>query len=110
MLVRPYDYIVGRLNGKFLQSDPSLYRRSQGVRRMYLTIYRHHGDNKRTGFGTVPRSIVHEREYGNVSQQPAKSNDVKRRFTFNSDPRLQLLTNQTTLNLLILWKSRREEC
>lgn len=87
MFVRPYEYIVGRLNGKFLQGDPSLYRRSKGSQKdVSGSIYRDHGNNERTGFGAVPRSIVHEREYGNVSQQPAKSDDVKRTFYTHSDP------------------------
>ena len=29
MLVRLYDYIIGRINGKFFQSDPSFYRRNK---------------------------------------------------------------------------------
>jgi hypothetical protein len=29
MLVRPYEYIIGRLNGKFLQDDPSSYRHNK---------------------------------------------------------------------------------
>ncbi|MBV9176673.1 MAG: hypothetical protein JO297_06520 [Nitrososphaeraceae archaeon] len=31
LLVRPYDYIIGRLNGTFSQSDPSLFRRKKNV-------------------------------------------------------------------------------
>jgi hypothetical protein len=31
LLVRPYEYIVGRLNGTFSQSDPSLFRRKKNV-------------------------------------------------------------------------------
>ena len=31
MLVRPYEYIIGRLNGTFSQSDPSLFRRKKNV-------------------------------------------------------------------------------
>jgi hypothetical protein len=31
LLVRPYEYIIGRLNGTFSQSDPSLYRRKKDV-------------------------------------------------------------------------------
>jgi hypothetical protein len=46
-LVRPYEYIIGRLNGTFSQSDPSLFRRKKNVSD---TIYQ---------------------------QQPIKSNDIK---------------------------------
>jgi hypothetical protein len=53
------------------------------------SIYHHHGDNNRTGFGAVPGSIVHERGYENVRQQPTKSNDVKSTFYAQSDPALQ---------------------
>jgi hypothetical protein len=31
LLVRPYEYIIGRLNGTFSQSDPSLYRRKKNA-------------------------------------------------------------------------------
>jgi hypothetical protein len=91
MLVRPYEYIIGRLNGKFLQSDPSSYRHNKrSQKNMSNSIYHHHDDNNRTSFGAVPSSIVHERGYGNVSQQPEKSNDdVKSTFYAQSDPALQ---------------------
>jgi hypothetical protein len=90
MLVRPYEYIVGRLNGKFLQGDPSLYRGIKGGQK-YLSssIYHDHGDNDRTKFGAVPGNIVQKGEYGNVSRQPAKSNDVKTTFYAQSEPHLQ---------------------
>lgn len=90
MLVRPYEYIIGRLNGKFLQDDPSSYRHNKrSQKNMSDSIYHHHGDNNRTGFGAVPGSIVHERGYENVRQQPTKSNDVKSTFYAQSDPALQ---------------------
>ena len=43
----------------------------------------------RTGFGAVPGSIVHERGYENVRQQPTKCIDVKSTFYAQSDPALQ---------------------
>jgi hypothetical protein len=91
MLVRPYDYIIGRLNGKFLQSDPSSYRHNKrSQKNMSDSIYHHDADNNRTGFGAVPGNIVHERGYENVRQQPTKSNDdVKSTFYAQSDPALQ---------------------
>ena len=90
MLVRPYEYIIGRLNGKFLQNDPLSYRHNKGSsKNMSDSIYHHGGDNNRTGFGAVPGSIVHERGYENVRQQPTKSNDVKSTFYAQSDPALQ---------------------
>jgi hypothetical protein len=90
MLVRPYEYIVGRLNGKFLQSDPSSYRHNKrSQKNMSDSIYHHDADNNRAGFGAIPGSIVHERGYENVRQQPTKSNDVKSTFYAQSDPALQ---------------------
>jgi hypothetical protein len=92
MLVRPYDYIIGRLNGKFLQSDPSSYRHNKrSQKNMSDSIYHHHGaDNNRTGFGAIPGSIVHERGHENLRQQPTKSNDdIKSTFYAQSDPALQ---------------------
>ena len=90
VLVRPYEYIIGRLNGKFLQDDPSSYRHNKrSQKNMSDSIYHHHGDNNRTGFGAVPASIVHERGYENVRQQPTKSNDdIKSTFYAQSDPHL----------------------
>jgi hypothetical protein len=67
MLVRPYDYIIGRLNGKFLQSDPSLYRHSKGSQNdVSGSIYHDYGDNNRKGF--VPGNVVHERGYENLRE------------------------------------------
>ena len=54
------------------------------------SIYHHESDNNRTGFGAVPDSIVHERGYENVRQQPTKSNDdIKSTFYAQSDPTLK---------------------
>jgi hypothetical protein len=92
MIVRPYEYIVGRLNGKFLQGDPSLYRGSKGGQKdLSSSIYQDHGsgDNYRMKFGAVQDNIGQKGEYGNVSRQPAKSNDVKRTFYAQSEPHLQ---------------------
>jgi hypothetical protein len=55
-LVRPYEYIIGRLNGTFSQSDPSLFRRKKNVSD---SIYQ---------------------------QQPIKSNDIKATVYTQSDP------------------------
>jgi hypothetical protein len=56
LLVRPYEYIIGRLNGKFSQSDPSLYRHKKSVSD---SIYQ---------------------------QQPIKSNDIKATVYTQSGP------------------------
>ena len=88
MLVRPYEYLIGRLNGKFLQSDPSLYRHSNGSQKdVSGSIYHDYGDNNRKGF--VPGNIVHERGYEYVREKPTKSNDVKSTFYAQFDPALQ---------------------
>ena len=88
MLVRPYEYIIGRLNGKFLQGDPSFYRGRKGNQKdVSGSIYRNYENNHRKGF--VPGNTVHERGYENVRQQPAKSNDVKSTFYAHFDPALQ---------------------
>ena len=55
-LVRPYEYIIGRLNGAFSQSDPSLYRRKKDVSN---SVYQ---------------------------QQPTKSNDIKATVYTQSGP------------------------
>jgi hypothetical protein len=93
MLVRPYEYIIGRLNGKFLQNDPSSYRHNKrSQKNMSDSIYHHESesDNNRTGFGAVPDSMIHKHGYENVRQQPTKSNDdIKSSFYAQSDPTLQ---------------------
>jgi hypothetical protein len=111
MLVRPYEYIVGRLNGKFLQSDPSLYRRNKKSQKNGLaSIYYHEGYNNNI-HGGVPDRVMQGSEYGNIRQHPAKSNTVKPQFYPYSDPPALIphLENQLTLNRLILWKSCRKE-
>ena len=57
LLVRPYDYIIRRLNGRFLPSDPSLYRHSNKGQDNSISnsVYqRHHG----TRFGAIPNNNV----------------------------------------------------
>jgi len=93
MIVRPYEYIIGRLNGTFLQSDPSLFRdnKSTGQKNISGSIYHDYGNNTRTPIGAVGilGEIVHERAYGNVTPQLTKSDDVKNTFYSQSDPHLQ---------------------
>jgi hypothetical protein len=42
MLVRLYDYIIGRINGKFFQSDPSFCRGDKRTLGRYFLIYSNH--------------------------------------------------------------------
>jgi hypothetical protein len=82
VLVRPYDYIIGRLNGEFLQSDPSFYRRNKRtLKDVSGSIY--HQDR------VIPESIVQGSGYGNGRQQPAESSNIKTSFYPESEPRLQ---------------------
>src|SRR5438067_2481649 len=81
-IVMPYEYINGRVNGTFLQSEPSLFRgnkKSTRQKNMSGSIYHDYSHNTRTPIGAIgiPGEIVHERAYGNVTPQPTKSNDVK---------------------------------
>jgi hypothetical protein len=84
LLVRPYEYIIGRLNGTFSQSDPSLYRRRKKGQNNSLSnsIYQHHdGDNNRTGSGAVPNNnTMYEHGYENVREQHTRSNDISSMF------------------------------
>ena len=90
MIVRPHDYIIGRLNGTFLQSDPSLYRHDKrGRKNVADSIYHNNVDNKRSS-GAELDGIVHESDYGNMrQQQPAKSNNVNSMFYDQSGPPYQ---------------------
>jgi hypothetical protein len=72
MIVRPHEYIVGRLNGKFLESDPLSYRRNHIVQKN-----RSSGNNRTGGPRAVGRSIVHEKIYEYAEQQqPIESDRV----------------------------------
>ena len=84
LVVRPYEYIIGRLNGIFSQSDPSLFRRKKNV---------------------VSDSIY---------QQPTKSNDIKLSVYAQSGPApLHIQSSHKPLddvrahddNLKKVWKS-----
>jgi hypothetical protein len=95
MIVRPYEYIIGRLNGKFLQSDPSLYRHKNGSQKSMPSPINHpFGNDNRMVFGALSfaGNTMHKGEYGETSQQTTKSNDVKRSVyaeSVRSTPHLQ---------------------
>lgn len=82
MLVRPYEYIIGRLNGKFFESDPSLYRRNKkDLKKGPTFIYDNQNRiNNGSGFGAPPGSIGHQSSsYGNMpQQQPTQPNNIER--------------------------------
>jgi hypothetical protein len=85
MLVRPYEYVIGRLNGKFLESDPSLYRHNKRVQNKDVSnsVYQHDYDaeNIRMGFGAVPNNnTTYERGHEDVRQQHTKFDDINRMF------------------------------
>jgi hypothetical protein len=94
MIVRPHDYIIGRLNGTFFQSDPSLYRHDKrGRKNVADSIYHNNVDNKRSS-GAELDGMVHESDYGNTrQQQPAKSNNVNSMFYDQSGPPYQTSHN-----------------
>jgi hypothetical protein len=72
MIVRPNEYIVGRLNGKFLESDPLLYRRNHIGQKNRSSV-----NNRTGGPGAVRRSIAHEKMYEYAQeQQPIESHSV----------------------------------
>jgi hypothetical protein len=72
MIVRPNEYIVGRLNGKFLESDPLLYRRNHIGQKNRSSV-----NNRTRGPGTVGRSVAHEKMYEYAQQQqPIESDRV----------------------------------
>ena len=61
MLVRPYEYIVGRLSGKFLQSDPSLYRhnKKRGANNLASINTNSNNSDMSTWLGGVTKNIAH---------------------------------------------------
>ncbi|MFL6355999.1 MAG: hypothetical protein ACJ71C_05515 [Nitrososphaeraceae archaeon] len=71
MIVRPNAYIVGILNGKFLESDPLLYRRNHIGQKNRSSV-----NNRTGGPGAVGRSIAHEKMYEYAQQQPIESDSV----------------------------------
>jgi hypothetical protein len=70
MIVRPNEYIVGRVNGKFLESDPLLYRRNHIGQKNMSSV-----NNRTGGPGAVGRSIVHEKMYEYAQQQQLIESD-----------------------------------
>jgi len=95
MLVRPHDYIIGRLNGTYLQSDPFLYRHYKKSRKNAASsIYHDDGYNNKTASGAILDNIAHESVYGNMGQQqPTKTNNVNRMFYPQSEPPFQTSHN-----------------
>ncbi|MFL6400835.1 MAG: hypothetical protein ACJ72J_14820 [Nitrososphaeraceae archaeon] len=86
MIVRPNECIVG-LNGKFLESDPLLYRRKY-IRQKNTSS----GNNRTGGPGAVGRSIAHEKMYEYAQeQQPIESHSVDK-------PSLQFNANLNSYN------------
>ena len=88
MIVRPYEYIVGRLNGKFLPNDPSSYRRSKKNQKNVVdhSYYNHDIDNNTSEFKTVEDSRGHELPDRNIrQQQPIKYNNIKKPLYLQSD-------------------------
>jgi len=63
MLVRPYDYIIGRLSGRFLPSDPSLYRRKN----RNDSASPLHDNPDRIVLGPVKGEDLQERGYWNIN-------------------------------------------
>jgi len=89
MIVRPYEYIIGRLNGKFLQSDPSLYRHKNGSQKSMSGPINHpFGNDNRMVFGALSfaGNTMHKGEYGETSQQITKFNGVERSVYAESGP------------------------
>jgi hypothetical protein len=90
MLVRPYEYIIGRLNGKFFESDPSIYKHNKkDLKKAQISTYDSPNHiNNRSGFGAVPDGIVHEpSSYGNMpQQQPTRPNNIERPIYHQSNP------------------------
>lgn len=82
MLVRLYDYIIGRINGKFFQSDPSFYRRNKRTLKD-VSGSTYHQD------GVITESRMQGSGYGNGRQQLAESTNIKTSFYPESEPRLQ---------------------
>jgi hypothetical protein len=75
LLVRPYDYIIRMLNGRFLPSDPSLCI----AIRVKITVYPILFISVITERVLEPfQTTMYERSYENVRQQHTKSNDVNR--------------------------------
>jgi hypothetical protein len=61
-IVKPYDYIIGRLRGDFSPGDPALYRRNRRNQTSSL-VYNHHPQDRRndtTVFGMQKDDWTHE--------------------------------------------------
>jgi hypothetical protein len=65
MVVRPNEYIIGRLTGKFTESDPSLYRREYRGSKNTASSY-----NTARTFGWASPNVAHQTKYGSAKQPP----------------------------------------
>jgi hypothetical protein len=102
MIVRPYEYIIGRLNGKFLQSDPSLYRHKNGsLKSMSGPINHPFGNDNRVVFGALSfaGNTMHKGEYGETSEQITKSNGVERSVYAESGPSTHLQPSRKVVDV-----------
>ncbi len=97
IIVRPFDYIIGRLKGDFFPDDPSLYRYRKKIQMIGSnSSYYHSNDNKNTT-KTWSGGVQHESGYGNETQQrPIKVNTAKTMGDHQSVDPLQ--TNNTVGN------------
>jgi hypothetical protein len=101
MLVRPYEYIVGRINGKFFESDPSLYKRNKkDLKKGSTSIYDSHNRiNNLSEFEAAPDSIVHESSYGNVAQQkPIEYGNIEWPIYHQHNPNTTLQQSNKPIN------------
>jgi hypothetical protein len=76
MIVRPFDYIIGRLKGDFFPNDPSFYRRhKKNQMNGSNPSYYHNNDNRNTN----------KARFGGVRDKPGYGNEIKQRpIEFNT--------------------------
>jgi hypothetical protein len=94
LLVRPYEYIIGRLNGTFSQSDPSLYRRKENV--MSDSIYQ-----QSTKSNDIKRSVYAQSAPAPLQQPSHKPVDDVRAPTDNLEKMSEMMLKLPELKILV---------
>jgi hypothetical protein len=95
LLVRPYDYLIGRLNGTFSQSDPSLFRRKKNV--VSGSIYQ----KQATKSNDIKATVYTQSDPAPLQQPSHKATDDVRAPTDNLEKMSEMMLKLPELKILV---------
>ena len=95
LLVRPYDYIIGRLNGTFSRSDSSLFRRKKNVSdSIYQQQHTKSNDMKATVYTQSSVAPLQQPSHKSVDNVQAPTDMEKMMDIVLKLPELKILVNK----------------